>query len=487
MSKLKNKYLFVHEENDIHFLFILLNGLAFSHPLFKAHLGLPNFYNHGMIFKQGTERWFAEAKMFNAVSKAVFRRVSASDSFKRKIISASETRGQRLYAECYCALKEINEHGLTLERSLGIFEFYWQLCALGLGAVMSDLEHHYLSRQLDKIVSSKISQHKLRRSLGEYIGVMVQSPPSVYALSAKKELLNLAKKKGSRDHLEDYLARYCWLNFGHHGPALNLAALKLQIQKIRQDKKKLSSLKAAADVAGLRSLQARYAKELRLKPSEKRFFDAARDFNGIKAYRADLMSLTYYALGLGIEKLARQRHIKARTLYNLTPNEFINFLRTKKLPSASMLERRWRKSVCLIRDFRTVDIWIGRAADNFVKNRLPATRETAIASEVSGFVASPGRVSGRVKIIRSAKDIHKVKIGDILVAGQTMPQYLPAMGRAAAFVTNLGGITSHAAIVAREMKKPCVIGTKIATKIFKDNDLVEVDAEKGRVRKIAQL
>ncbi len=66
----------------------------------------------------------------------------------------------------------------------------------------------------------------------------------------------------------------------------------------------------------------------------------------------------------------------------------------------------------------------------------------------------------------------------------TTPDFLPAMERAAAFVTEEGGITCHAAIVAREMKKPCVIGTKIATKVFKDGDRVEVDATKGVVRKI---
>jgi pyruvate,water dikinase len=58
------------------------------------------------------------------------------------------------------------------------------------------------------------------------------------------------------------------------------------------------------------------------------------------------------------------------------------------------------------------------------------------------------------------------------------------MEKAAAFVTDQGGITSHAAIVAREMKKPCIIGTKIATKVFKDGDIMEVDANKGIIRKI---
>lgn len=67
----------------------------------------------------------------------------------------------------------------------------------------------------------------------------------------------------------------------------------------------------------------------------------------------------------------------------------------------------------------------------------------------------------------------------------TRPDYLSFMRRASAFVTDTGGALAHAAIVARELKKPCVVGTAVATKVFKDGDLVEVDAEKGIVRKIS--
>ncbi len=66
----------------------------------------------------------------------------------------------------------------------------------------------------------------------------------------------------------------------------------------------------------------------------------------------------------------------------------------------------------------------------------------------------------------------------------TFPHFIAAMERCAAFVTDEGGILCHAAIVSREMRKPCVIGTKIATKVLKDGDLVEVDATKGIVRKL---
>jgi pyruvate,water dikinase len=114
------------------------------------------------------------------------------------------------------------------------------------------------------------------------------------------------------------------------------------------------------------------------------------------------------------------------------------------------------------------------------------TGETLASRELKGFTASRGLAIGKVKIIESVEEIYKVEKGDVIVAVMTRPDYLPAMQKAEAFVTDEGGITCHAAIVAREMKKPCIIGTKIATKILKDGDLVEVDANSGKVKVISQ-
>ncbi len=105
--------------------------------------------------------------------------------------------------------------------------------------------------------------------------------------------------------------------------------------------------------------------------------------------------------------------------------------------------------------------------------------------EVRGQVACPGKARGRVRILRLLKDMAKVQDGDIIVSPMTIPTFLPAMKKSGAIVTEEGGMLCHAAVVSRELKKPCVIGTKIATKVFKDGDLVEVDAEHGIVRKIA--
>lgn len=101
---------------------------------------------------------------------------------------------------------------------------------------------------------------------------------------------------------------------------------------------------------------------------------------------------------------------------------------------------------------------------------------------LKGRMAMPGKAKGKVKIVLDCQEMSKVKKGDILVAPMTTPDYLMAMRKASAFVTDEGGLTCHAAIVAREIGKPCLIGTKTATRVLKDGDLVEVDAEKGRVK-----
>lgn len=99
-----------------------------------------------------------------------------------------------------------------------------------------------------------------------------------------------------------------------------------------------------------------------------------------------------------------------------------------------------------------------------------------------GRVAYSGKVRGVAKTILRDEDISKIQEGDILVATMTLPSYILGMQKAVAIITDDGGITCHAAIVARELKKPCIIGTKIATRVLKDGDLVEVDAERGVVR-----
>jgi pyruvate,water dikinase len=87
-------------------------------------------------------------------------------------------------------------------------------------------------------------------------------------------------------------------------------------------------------------------------------------------------------------------------------------------------------------------------------------------------------------LLEVRKIIPKMNQGDILVAQTTSPEYMALCKLAGAIVTDQGGMLSHAAIVSRELGIPCIVGTKTATKIFKDGDMLEVDANFGVVKKI---
>ena len=100
---------------------------------------------------------------------------------------------------------------------------------------------------------------------------------------------------------------------------------------------------------------------------------------------------------------------------------------------------------------------------------------------VRGLAASPGRVTGAVRVLQSIEEADRLQTGEILVAPMTSPDWVPAMRRAAALVTDGGGMTCHAAIVARELGLPCIVGARDATSVLRDGELVTVDGGAGVV------
>jgi phosphohistidine swiveling domain-containing protein len=102
---------------------------------------------------------------------------------------------------------------------------------------------------------------------------------------------------------------------------------------------------------------------------------------------------------------------------------------------------------------------------------------------LKGTGASRGTASGPVKIIRHIQDLPQMQSGDVLVTPMTNPDMVVAMTKAEAIITDIGGITSHAAIISRELGIPCVVGTQVATKVLKNGAMVEVDGTNGIVYK----
>jgi len=119
-----------------------------------------------------------------------------------------------------------------------------------------------------------------------------------------------------------------------------------------------------------------------------------------------------------------------------------------------------------------------------MKQETPAGQSVSDAEVIlKGAAASSGMAFGPAVVIHSPEDIDKIKEGDVLVTEMTTPDYVPAMKRATAIVTDKGGRTSHAAIVSRELGIPCVVGTDTATTTLKDIGVITVDGAKGVIYK----
>jgi len=102
---------------------------------------------------------------------------------------------------------------------------------------------------------------------------------------------------------------------------------------------------------------------------------------------------------------------------------------------------------------------------------------------LKGDPASPGMATGHARLLKSAKEIHRIKAGEILVTPMTTPDFVPAMKKAVAIVTDKGGQTSHAAIVSRELGIPCIVGTETATQKLKTGQVITIDGKTGQIFK----
>ena len=209
------------------------------------------------------------------------------------------------------------------------------------------------------------------------------------------------------------------------------------------------------------------------------------DYTFLRTYRIDQFKKSQVKIRPLFDFIAKELKNKNDIFYSreditsLTNNEIIDFLKTGKIISLKEIEKRKKQNY--IYYYENIPHLICNS--NFVKRTLKLIEESELKNkEIVGTIAFKGIIRGKVKLVLSRKDLIKVKMGDILIAKTTMPDYTPAMKIAKAVVTEEGGITVHAAIFAREFKIPCIVGTEIATKVLKDGDLVEVDANKGLVK-----
>jgi phosphohistidine swiveling domain-containing protein len=331
------------------------------------------------------------------------------------------------------------------------------------GKLTTSLKDTYLSKEQIAVLSLLVSWEKNKTNWSRFIKskkINELSPSMV------KEINNLTIKFG-------------WIQFYYDG---QVATPEYYYDLLSRHRRHPSDklFKKQNEKIVLKKWQT--SKMLSLGKDLQRQIIALREFSYIKELRKEVQ---IYRLNFAMQKwwqeAARRLYCTATLAKYLFPQEIEDWLRKGKVPKVEELSKRYDcLAILLINGEET--FFTGQKAAKMRELFFPTDLSITSGREIKGSTAYPGKVHGRVKIVNALVDLDKFQEGDILVSFSTNPSLVPAMNKAAAIVTNTGGVTCHAAIVARELKTPCIIGTKIATKILKDGDLVEVDANKGIVK-----
>lgn len=289
-------------------------------------------------------------------------------------------------------------------------------------------------------------------------------------------------------HWEDF----CWLPlWSIHAKPLSLDYFREEVQNI------LAAVEnPASEIKRLKTEEQKARKKLRktlkkvkASPALIEEVKLLQEYVCLRVYRKNaLCQAHFYYLPL-IFEIGRRLDLDEEEIKLLSFEEMLAGLTRKfsKKDLKLLVEKRDEGWAILMRHGKTRTVTgVKNIIETMEQHRIIAT-DSSMRRVIRGTPACRGKATGRIKIVKKVAELSKVEEGDILVTKMTTPDYVMAMHQAAAIVTDEGGITCHAAIVSREFNIPCIIGTRNATQVLSDNDLVEVDAENGVVRVIESV
>ncbi len=306
---------------------------------------------------------------------------------------------------------------------------------------------------------------------------------------AKRDPSSLEKNKEFQEKSKRYLENYSWMKTFILLPIEQLSYEELVIR-----------IKEAVSGKLLEEYRLQEKNKIRFRKILKKLLEIFEKNPGLLTTIEDARELSWI-LTVSVERsvfstsklhnfyksIARTIGVSYDLWIHLTSDEIMDLLRNKTKISDIDIKKRASATAAIMNKGRINWLYDVEAKQftGWVNSNVGDINTNI--SEFSGQSVSTGKVIGKAYIAVSSAEAQNIAQGEILITSMTSPDYMPAIRKAAAIVTNEGGLLSHAAIVSRELSKPCIVGTKIATKVLKDGDLVEVDADKGVVKIINKV
>ncbi|MFH1510755.1 MAG: PEP-utilizing enzyme [Candidatus Woesearchaeota archaeon] len=268
--------------------------------------------------------------------------------------------------------------------------------------------------------------------------------------------------------------QYVWINYTFKGTPIDKQYILKSVRALGNTEKDFASVLNQNKLDYRQLKKDKFKARKNLTEWEIADFKVGEDIVFIKSYRKRVFSESYYNVEFLLDEIAERISTSKLHVANMLPHEVLASLNLNCFP-VSLITKRMESSILF--HTRGATYALGTWAKPFYRNSV----RPSIGTTLRGQVAYPGKAKGVAHLVNSSEEIVGFAEGMILISRSTNPTLVPAMRQAAAIVTEIGGLTCHAAIMAREMKKPCIVGIKNATRTLKNGDQVEVDANKGIV------
>ncbi len=460
-----------------HFLFFIGHAHIYTTNSSKYPRGQNIAY---AWYSNNTADWYHNLNELEKTANLIIDNITQDETIIDTIVDDYDYAQFSFYEKCLL----LKQNDLTNLANNELLEVYKNLENIYSTALIPSGLIDGFALTTDTLIANKIQDHLSSENKDSFTDIFAQLTAPIFHSFLQEEeiaLLKIMKENNwilDKNIIQKHQEKYFWIQNNYTDDhVLDLTYFiskreELAKHSIDEKLEEISVLpidnhnKKQALIA---SLDIPHDIILLLKMTDK--FNEAQDKRKKMTFRA-----THY-FSILLQEIANRTKYTLHQLKYTSPKEIEDILAQKI--NCELLDQRIKYCMCLL-DIDGEEV----ITDSDLIHELDSLGrwEKSKTNELHWFVACKWKVTGKVSVVESVQDMEKVEEGDVLIAVMTRPDYLPAMKKAAAFVTDEGWITCHAAIVAREMNKPCIIWTKIATSSLQDGDIVEVDADEWAVK-----
>jgi len=506
------EYICIEEMPNYYPMMVTIAWCAGLANNFLAHFAIKNRFSSLLaVYHDNFCQLIVPRAEFKKIGLEILDKLQTDPAWGQKYIQELSSAEQALY-QASRRLDKLNFKQFSNVELLDIFTDYYQ--------VYTDLHiHHWLQTILDfdENIFSKYLLNYLKgrlagsaHSLGDVFSVLTTPVKEAKPAEEYRDLLLILQEITNNPRLKKYFSttetriivselsqqdkklsarlkkhveEFGFLGYNTVGPAWDVAYFIDILSSLIRQKAKPAELLRDLDKnrQHIKDRQKKLEKELGIASPQKQILEFARELVFTKGTRKDAMFQSYAVIENLFREIGARYYLSVRQVRYLHPHEFRRLLLSAKFP-ISILNERYHFSLHFSTGHYEKDLYLtGPAARDYLAKLNIVQEDIRNIKILQGDCASPGRVRGVVRIINLPKDMAKMNSGDILVSIATTPDLVPAIKKAAAIVTDAGGITCHAAIISRELGIPCVVGTRVSTKVLHDGDLIDVNATHGKV------